>query len=184
MTPLYWTLQAAHCTTGQLVTIVHPTGHTLYYRRVSDYFTPDWPHSITGQSVTILHPIGHTVLQERQWVFYTLQATQYCRRVSDYFALYRLYRSTVKLFRGDINLSPMIARHMRAQPGGTNSPKEKINKLNKLNSPKELWPSFMAADDSCSISCFILNGGSAKWWWFVMSIYQFQTVNIYHGLVF
>ena len=56
--------------------------------------TPYRPHSTTGEPVTILHPTGHTVLQERQWLFYTLQATQYYRRASDYFTPYWPHSTT------------------------------------------------------------------------------------------
>lgn len=55
---LFYPLQATHCTTGEPVAILNPTGHSQYYRKASDDFKPHRPLS---------------VLQERQWFFFFLQ---------------------------------------------------------------------------------------------------------------
>ena len=93
---LFYTLQATHSTTGEPETILHPTGHTQYYRKARDYFTPYRPltvlqesqrqfytlqatHSTTGEPEAILHPTGHS---------------QYYRRARDYFTPYRPHSTT------------------------------------------------------------------------------------------
>lgn len=47
------------------VTILHPTGHTQYYRRANDYFTAYRLHTVLQESVTIVHPTGNAQYYRR-----------------------------------------------------------------------------------------------------------------------
>ena len=48
---IIYTLQATHSIISEPVIILHPTGHTQYYRRASDYCTPYRPHIVLQESL-------------------------------------------------------------------------------------------------------------------------------------